>query len=67
MRPIDSIRAATLRAADLLGVDDCGAIEAGMLADLIAVKGDPLEDISILEDVRFVMIGGRVVKSPAAE
>jgi imidazolonepropionase-like amidohydrolase len=67
MRPIDSIRAATLRAADLLGVDDRGAIEAGMLADLIAVKGDPLEDISILEDVRFVMIGGRVVKSPAAE
>ena len=63
MAPIESIRAATLYAADLLGVDDRGAIEPGMLADLVAVKGDPLEDVAILEDVRFVMIGGRVVKS----
>jgi imidazolonepropionase-like amidohydrolase len=63
MAPIESIRAATLYAADLLGVDDRGAIEPGMLADLVAVKGDPLEDVTILEDVRFVMIGGRVVKS----
>ncbi len=49
-------------AADLLGVDDRGVIEPGMLADLIAVRGDPLEDVSVLEDVQFVMFGGRVVK-----
>jgi imidazolonepropionase-like amidohydrolase len=64
MTPSESIRAATLYAADLLGVDDRGAIEPGMLADLVAVEGDPLEDVALLEDVLFVMIGGRVVKSP---
>lgn len=64
MAPVESIRAATLYAADLLGVEDRGAIEPGMLADLVAVKGDPLEDVALLEDVRFVMIGGRVVKAP---
>ena len=64
MAPVESIRAATLYAADLLGVEDRGAIEPGMLADLVAVEGDPLEDVANLEDVRFVMIGGRVVRSP---
>jgi imidazolonepropionase-like amidohydrolase len=62
MSPIESIRSATMYAADLLGVDDRGVIEPGMLADLIAVRGDPLEDVSVLEDVQFVMFGGRVVK-----
>jgi len=45
------------------GVEDRGAIEPGMLADLVAVKGDSLDDAAMLEDVRFVMIGGRVVES----
>jgi len=62
MSPIESIRSATMYAADLIGVDDRGVIEPGMLADLIAVRGDPLEDVSVLEDVQFVMFGGRVVK-----
>jgi len=66
MAPIEAIRAATLYAADLLGVDDRGAVEVGALADLVAVSGNPLEDVSILEEVRFVMLGGRVVKPLAA-
>jgi len=67
MTSIDAIRAATLSAADLLDVDDRGVIEPGRLADLIAVRGNPLEDVTVLEDVPFVMIGGRVVKSPGAD
>jgi imidazolonepropionase-like amidohydrolase len=67
MTPIDAIRAATLSAVDLLGVDDRGVIEPGTLADLIAVRGNPLEDVTVLEDVPFVMIGGRVVKSTGAD
>ncbi len=39
-------------------MNDRGVIEPGMLADLIAVRGNPLEDVSLLEDVRFVMFGG---------
>jgi imidazolonepropionase-like amidohydrolase len=62
MRPIDAVRTATTAAADLLGVADRGAIAAGMLADLIAVPGDPLKDVRTLERVTFVMKGGVVVK-----
>jgi imidazolonepropionase-like amidohydrolase len=60
MSPLDAIRTATLNAADLLGVDDRGAIAAGRLADLIAVTGDPLADITAMERVVFVMKGGVV-------
>ena len=62
MKPIDAIRTATLNAADLLGVTDRGEIAAGKLADVIAVSGNPLNDIHVLEQVRFVMKGGVVVK-----
>jgi imidazolonepropionase-like amidohydrolase len=62
MKPADAIRSATLGAADLLGVDDRGELTPGKLADIIAVKGNPLEDIHALERVPFVMLGGRVVK-----
>ena len=67
MSPIEAIRTATLNAADLLGVDDRGALEPGLLADIVAVPGDPLQDIRVLEDVRFVMKGGRIYKSPSSE
>ncbi len=63
MTPIDAIRTATLNAADLLGVDDRGLIKPGMLADIIGVTGDPLQDITVLEHVDFVMKGGQVFKS----
>jgi imidazolonepropionase-like amidohydrolase len=61
MRPIDAIRSATIVAAELLGWQDkIGSIEPGKLADIIAVKGNPLEDIKVLQDVRFVMKDGKI-------
>ncbi len=65
MTPAQAIRAATSSAAELLGVQDSlGTVEAGKLADIVAVPGDPLSDISIMEKVDFVMKGGNVVKKP---
>ncbi|MDX1660374.1 MAG: amidohydrolase family protein [Gemmatimonadota bacterium] len=64
MSPLAAIRAATVNAADLLGVGDRGTIAEDALADLIAVPGNPLEDVTALERVEFVMLGGRVVKGP---
>jgi imidazolonepropionase-like amidohydrolase len=67
LTPLEAIRAATLAAADLIGwPDDIGAVEAGKFADLIAVRGDPLADITVLQHVRFVMQGGRVIKNDLA-
>ncbi len=61
-RPIDALRAATLHAAELLRWDDrIGRIETGFLADMIAVDGNPLDDVRLLEDVRFVLKGGEVL------
>jgi imidazolonepropionase-like amidohydrolase len=59
---LEAIRSATTRAADLLGVSDRAANAAGLLADLIAVPGDPLKDITAMERVTFVMKGGDVVR-----
>jgi imidazolonepropionase-like amidohydrolase len=64
MKPIDSIQAATINAADLLGwADKVGVLEKGHYADIIAVSGDPLQDVRMLEDVKFVMKGGAVLKN----
>ncbi len=64
MTPVQAIRAATLNAADLLGWSDrVGSLSAGKYADIIAVNGNPLENVKLLEDVRFVMKGGAVVKN----
>jgi imidazolonepropionase-like amidohydrolase len=64
MTPLDAIRAATMNAAELLGWGDrVGSIEPGLYADLIAVSGDPLKDVTELERVRFVMKGGDVIKT----
>jgi imidazolonepropionase-like amidohydrolase len=62
MTPIQAIRSATTVAAELIDVDDRGRLEAGLLADIIAVPGNPLSDISVVEDVRFVMKGGKVYR-----
>jgi imidazolonepropionase-like amidohydrolase len=62
MTPIAALRSATVNAADLLGKADRGTIASGKLADLVAVPGNPLEDITATERVQFVMIGGRIVK-----
>src|ERR1700730_14543167 len=64
LTPLESIQAATINAADLLGWSDkIGALEPGKWADIIAVAGDPLEDVTTLERVKFVMKGGAVVKN----
>jgi len=63
MSEMDVLVSATINAADLIGMSDSvGTIEAGMYADIIAVDGSPLEDISELLDVDFVMKGGKVYK-----
>jgi imidazolonepropionase-like amidohydrolase len=65
MTPMEAIQAGTRVGAELLQWDDrLGTIETGKLADIIAVPGNPLEDMSALERVSFVMIGGKVVKRP---
>ena len=62
MTPLAALRSATTVAADVLGKDDRGLIAPGRLADLIAVPGDPLADITVTERVQWVMQGGRVLK-----
>ena len=63
MPPMEAIQSATAVTAELLGIDDeVGTLEAGKLADLIAVDGDPLADVAVLQNVRFVMKEGVVYK-----
>lgn len=65
MTPAQAIRSATSVASELLGVkDSLGTVEAGKLADIVAVPGDPLSDVSLMEKVDFVMKGGLVEKRP---
>ena len=61
MSPADAVRAATATAARVLGRDDLGRIRKGCAADLVAVRGNPLEDISVLRRPVFVMNDGRIV------
>ena len=63
MPPVDAQKAATVNAADLLGLaGEIGTIEPGKSADIIAVDGDPLTDVTVLKSVDFVMARGEVVK-----
>ncbi|MBU3743500.1 MAG: amidohydrolase family protein, partial [Sediminibacterium sp.] len=67
MTPLQAIQTATVHAADLLGIaQSAGAIQPGFRADIIAVKGNPLENIQLLEKVQFVMKNGKVYTSPAS-
>src|SRR5580704_2911377 len=64
LTPLQAIQAATVNAADLLGWSGkVGSLERGAWADIVAVDGDPLQDVSTLEHVKFVMKGGEVVKN----
>jgi imidazolonepropionase-like amidohydrolase len=61
---MEAIQSATVSAADLLGWGDrIGSLAPGKLADIVAVAGDPLDDVAVLEAVDFVMKGGEVVKN----
>ena len=63
MPPMEAIKAATINAADLLGIkNERGSVEAGKVADVIAVEGDPLQDITMLGHMSFVMKEGKVYK-----
>jgi len=63
MKPIDAIRAGTVNGAALLGwQDQIGSLKPGLLADMVAVEGDPLQDIAALRHVTFVMKGGIVYR-----
>jgi len=62
MQPVEAIRSATIYAAKLLETPDRGQLKAGLLADIIAVQGNPLENVKVLEEVKFVMKDGKVYK-----
>jgi imidazolonepropionase-like amidohydrolase len=67
MSPLEAIQTATVNAADLMGwTDRTGSLDAGKWADVIAVDGDPLKDVRLLEDVKFVMKAGVVYKGQGA-
>jgi imidazolonepropionase-like amidohydrolase len=66
MTPLQAIQAATLNASVALNRDDVGVAEAGRYGDLIAVRGDPLQNVSVLEHVDAVVKGGKLVKVPGA-
>src|SRR5713101_1061818 len=67
MKPLDSIQAATINAADLLGwAGKIGVLESGHYADIVAVDGNPLENVRVLESVKFVMKGGTVARNDYA-
>jgi len=68
LSPLQAVQSATINASELLGWSDrVGSIEAGRFADLIAVEGNPLSDVSTLEHVKFVMKGGQVFKNELAK
>jgi imidazolonepropionase-like amidohydrolase len=68
LTPLQSIQAGTVNAADLLGWSDrVGTIEPGKFADIVAVDGDPVANVHVLENVAFVMKGGQVVKTSGAQ
>jgi imidazolonepropionase-like amidohydrolase len=63
MTPLEALQAATIHGAELLSLDkDLGAVEAGKFADLVAVPSNPLDDITVMEHVAWVMKSGTVVK-----
>jgi imidazolonepropionase-like amidohydrolase len=63
--PLDTLRAMTVRAAELLGVaSERGALRVGMAADLVAMPTSPLRDVNVLKHIDFVMRNGTVVRQP---
>jgi len=67
LSPQEALRTATVTAAEVLGIkDEVGTLEAGKVADIVAVNANPFENIRTLEDVQFVMSRGRIIRQPIA-
>jgi imidazolonepropionase-like amidohydrolase len=66
MTPLQAIQAATLNASEALGRSDVGVLEPGRYGDIVAVRGDPLQNVALLEHVDAVVKGGKLVKGPGA-
>ena len=65
MLPMDAIKSATMVSAELLGIqDELGSIETNKIADIIAVDGDPIQNMDVMQKVVFVMKEGKIYKSP---
>jgi imidazolonepropionase-like amidohydrolase len=64
MTPLQSIQAGTINTAELFGLADRGKLEVGLRADIVAVPGNPLEDITVLQEVGFVMKAGAIYRHP---
>jgi len=68
LTPVQALQAGTVNAAELMGWSDrVGAVRAGMFADMVAVQGDPLQDIRLLQHVQFVMKDGVIYKNEISE
>ncbi len=67
MTPAAALQAATVVNSQMMGwQDQIGSLEKGKYADIVAVSGDPLQDITEMERVKFVMKGGKVIKNDLA-
>lgn len=64
MSAAEALRTGMVHAAALLRVEDCGRLRSGLLADIVAVPGDPLADMRVVERVQFVMKGGEIHRAP---
>jgi imidazolonepropionase-like amidohydrolase len=64
MSPAEALRTATVHAAEVLEANDLGQLAPGFRADVVAVPGNPLEDIGLTRQVDFVMKDGRIVRQP---
>ena len=68
LTPVQALQAGTVNAAELMGWSDrIGALRPGMVADIVAVQGDPLSDINVLQHVQFVMKDGVIYKNELSE
>jgi imidazolonepropionase-like amidohydrolase len=68
LSPLDALRAATMNPARMLGVDkEVGSLAAGKYADLIAIDGNPAQDIATLRTIKFVMKGGQIVRDEVTQ
>ena len=67
MTPLEAIRSATINCAKLLGVEDRGSLDSRLMADIIGVEGNPLDDVRVLENVKFVMKGGKIFKNTTSQ